>query len=129
MGTIKSWLKSELPYQRYNGMIGGVALSGHTIKVMVDGKYVKHSTAGLRAEVQTGENLGDFIGVGRVLAGGVLFGPAGAAVGALARKNPTRVYVLIHRDGELIATAETSAKHAAKARRFATLLNESATTA
>ena len=108
-------------------MFGGAFLSGHTIDVVTDGERAKLDTAGLSAEVQTGQDLGDFISAGRVLAGGILFGPAGAAVGALARKNPTRVYVLIHRDGELIATAEGSAKHRAKAEMFARKINQSAT--
>lgn len=52
-----------------------------------------------RAEMTVGPNHGDHISAGRVLAGGVLFGPAGAAVGALARKNTTTVRVAVwHQD-------------------------------
>lgn len=83
----------------------------------------KEPVAGLRAEVVAGDNLGDYISAGRVIAGGLLAGPAGMAVGALARRNDTRMYVVISRGDEVLWTVEGSAKHQSDARLLADAIN------
>ena len=126
MGKLKSWFKQELPMQKYNASFGGAFLQGFVIKHTLSGMPDKIPTAGLTAVVQDGAHVGTYVSAKRVIAGGVLFGPLGAGVGALVRKNHNEVHVVLEREGEIIGTISASAKHTPKAREFADGVNASA---
>lgn len=125
MSKLKSWFKSELPSQKYNGSFGGSFLDGFRIQYRAKAGFEKLPTAGLTATVQDGANVGTYVSAKRVVAGGVLFGPLGAGVGALIRKNHNEVHVVLERDDQIIGTISGSAKHTAKARTFAEKVNAS----
>lgn len=127
MGSFKSWLKSELPSQKYNAAFGGSFLSGYQLQYRSSAGFEKIPTKGLKATVQDGANVGTYVSAKRVVAGGVLFGPLGAGVGALIRKNHNEVHVVLERDDQIVGTISGSAKHTPKARAFANRLNASAT--
>ena len=126
VGTLKSWFKQELPMQKYNAAFGGAFLQGFVIRHTLSGMPDKLPTVGLTAVVQDGANVGTYVSAKRVVVGGVLFGPLGAGVGALVRKNHNEVHVVLERDGEIIGTISDSAKHTPKARMFAEKVNASA---
>lgn len=126
LGTFKSWLKSELPSQKYNAAFGGSFLSGYQLQYRTENGFEKLPTSGLVATVQDGANVGTYVSAKRVVAGGVLFGPLGAGVGALIRKNHNEVHVVLERDDQIIGTISGSAKHTPKARAFANRVNASA---
>lgn len=126
MSKFTSWLKSDTPAWKYNAGFGGIFLSGFKLKGNLGEGFNTIPTKGLTATVQDGANVGSFISAKRVIAGGILFGPLGAGVGALARKNLNEIHVVIERDGEIIGTISDSAKHLPKARMFAQKLNASA---
>lgn len=126
MGKLKSWFKQELPMQKYNAAFGGAFLQGFIIRHTHTGKPGKLPTAGLTAVVQDGANVGTYVSAKRVIAGGVFFGPLGAGVGALVRKNHNEVHVVLEREGEIVGTISDSAKHTPKAREFADKVNSSA---
>ena len=127
MSKFKAWLKSELPSQKYNAAFGHAFLNGYQLKGNTGNGFETIPTAGLTATVQDGANIGTYISGKRVIAGGILFGPLGAGIGALARKNHNEVHIVLERDGQIIGTLTDSAKHTPKARAFAQKLNASAT--
>ena len=125
VSKLKAWFKQELPAQKYNASFGGSFLQGYKIQYRDGNRFQKLPTAGLTATVQDGANVGTYVSAKRVIAGGVLFGPLGAGVGALIRKNHNQVHVILERDGLIVGTISDSAKHTAKANDFAHGVNAS----
>lgn len=125
---IKTWLKRELPSQKFRAGFLGNNVKGHVLSYFPEGKAwpVRTSTKNLYAEVEHGHEIGSYVSAGRVISGTVLFGPAGMVAGAAARKNLTRVRVRIFDGGIQFAVLEESAKHTRKAELFAEAINASA---
>jgi len=96
---------------------------GHEIK---KGEYRHRGTklpiAGAVAEFESGADNKRITGT-RVIAGGILFGPAGAVVGGALRKNKTKCYVTItFADGQNVII-EAPIKDENKARQFVSKVN------
>lgn len=111
---------------KYYAKAGDGCVKGFTL-IYNDGNKVHTTTThGVHAEVVTGDNIGTYVSAGRVIAGGVLLGPLGAVVGAMIRKNHTKAYVVLARDGETFGYIEDSAKRTKNLQALAQKVNASA---
>lgn len=105
-------------HSAYNGDLGGVHLLNGEVRWVNGGRLERKSVEGAVASFDAG-NASTRIGAGRVIAGGVLFGPVGAVAGGLLRKQAGRVYVTIEWPDGGVVIAEGPVKDEGKAREFA----------
>lgn len=77
------------------------------------------------ASVETGAAVSARVTATRVVAGALAFGKAGAVVGAIAKKDRTKVYLTVTVPGDMILK-EVSGLEEAKARKFAAKINNAA---
>ncbi|WP_209374293.1 hypothetical protein [Brevibacterium renqingii] len=106
-------------FQRHDATLEGWKLDGDTLF----GNGQAFSLAGAKAEFETGANIGGRMTATRVIGGGLLFGPAGAIVGGMWKKNRAKVYIVITDNNGRTGLIETSAKNETKAREFANAVN------
>lgn len=117
---MSSWVASVAEPKH---QFAGVTLQGDTVSFKRESQPVN----GVQAVVETAGELRKRSTITRTLGGGVLFGPAGAVVGALFRKkkDARELYLLI--DGPKYAwVVEVSPSKGAAARKFAAAVNTAA---
>ena len=86
----------------------------------------QHRIQGAHATVESSGDMGKQVRAGRVITGGILFGPAGAVVGGLLRKSRNQIYITITFPNGDTGLIEAPAKQETDARRFATAINNAA---
>ena len=86
----------------------------------------QHRIQGAHATVESSGDMGKQVRAGRVITGGILFGPAGAVVGGLLRKSRNQIYITITFPNGDTGLIEAPAKQETGARRFATAINNAA---
>lgn len=92
----------------------------------LESKDQQHRITGAHAEVQSSGDMGKQVKAGRVITGGVLFGPAGAVVGGLLRKSRNQIYIMVTFPSGDTGLIEAPAKQESEARRFAISINHAA---
>lgn len=95
-------------------------------RTTIEAEGQQHPIQGARAEVETSGDMGKQVRAGRVITGGVLFGPAGAVVGGLLRKSRNQIYITITFPNGDTGLIEAPAKQETEARRFAVAINNAA---
>lgn len=86
----------------------------------------QHRIQGAHADVETSGDMGKQVRAGRVITGGILFGPAGAVAGGLLRKSRNQIYITITFPNGNTGLIEAPAKKETEARRFAIAINHAA---
>ena len=74
--------------------------------------------------MEYGANIGSRITATRVVTGAVLFGPVGAIIGGMAKKDRNKLYITITYANGDIGVVEAKAKDEAKARQFVQAINK-----
>ena len=105
---------------KHNQTLEGWALKGDNLVKGLNKWNLKGAQAVLDDTGQTNPR----VSFGRVAAGGILFGPAGAIVGAVAKKDPSRVYIHIQLANGTTKEIAVPAKHHAKAHKFTAAINK-----
>lgn len=90
--------------------------------LLISGK--KYPIEGAKATMETGAQAASRMTATRVAAGAIVLGPLGALLGGMAKKDMSKLFVVIELGDGRTVTAEVKAKHEAKVRRFVTAVNE-----
>lgn len=122
---IKSWYKNQMArYEEANSDIGGMyneyALSGGNL--LWNFRRTKRPIAGAHAVVESGRDVKSPT-LARVVAGGVLAGPAGAIVGGMFQKDKTRFYLTVTFADGSVVVMDGPVKDEPKLRDFAERIN------
>jgi hypothetical protein len=110
------------------GIFQDLLLAGGVLKQQASGGFGKTKewpVAVCEAHVETGAAISARVTATRVVAGALTFGSTGAVVGAIAKKDRTKVYLNIVTPDEVIMK-EVSGLDEAKARQFANKINNAA---
>lgn len=108
---------------RYDDKFEGLRVLGDQLFRISAGK--QWPVAGCNAQVDSGAAIQSRVTATRVAAGAVVAGPVGALVGALAKKDRSRVYLAVTTPDDHVLI-EVKGKHETDARRFAANLNAAA---
>lgn len=84
----------------------------------------KWNLKGATAELENGANIGSRITATRVVTGAVLFGPVGAIIGGMAKKDRNKLYITVTYANGDAGVIEAKAKDEAKARQFVQAINK-----
>lgn len=109
---------AKLAELNMNASFAGWSLSGGSLSKGI----TRHDVAGATATLDTGAPRKRMTAT-RVIGGGVAFGPAGAIVGGLARKNKSRCYVTIELATGDVILIDEHVKEEPSARAFAAKIN------
>lgn len=102
------------------GMYGAFAL--HNGDLLWNFRRAKHPIAGAAAVAESGSSVKSPT-LGRVVAGGLLAGPAGAIVGGLFQKDKSKFYITVTFADGSVVVIDGPSKDETKMRRFAESIN------
>lgn len=81
---------------------------------------------GARASVEAGASARSRITATRVIGGAAILGPLGAILGGLAKKDESKVFLIIEMGDGTVFTEEVKGRHEGAARKFAGVINTAA---
>lgn len=125
MGIWQKWneaAKEAATHAPYNGSWNGVSILGGQIRIKVSTFKEILPVAGVTAEFESGAQKKNMTAT-RVLGGAVLFGPAGAIVGGMLKKDRSKVYVVINIPDRGSVILDAPVKDEKAAREFAAKVN------
>ena len=127
MGKFSTWIKESnkkaKAYQhehKHDMVLDTWRLSGDTLHQGLK----KWNLKGATAHLDNGANVGSRITATRVVAGAVLFGPVGALIGGMAKKDRNKLYITVTYSNGDAGVIEAKAKDEAKARQFVQAINK-----
>ena len=126
MGKFSTWIKESnakaKAYQhehKHDAVLDVWRISGSELCK----GFQKWSLKGATATLENGANVGSRITATRVVTGAVLFGPVGAIIGGMAKKDRNKLYVTVTYSNGDQGVIEAKAKDEAKARQFVQAIN------
>lgn len=125
MGLWQKWNEAHqeaVKHAPYNGTWNGVSILAGQMSIKLSGFREIVPVAGATAEFDSGATKKNMTAT-RVLGGAVLFGPAGAIVGGMLKKDRSKVYVVIDIPGRGSVVLDAPAKDEKAAREFAAKVN------
>lgn len=119
--TAKKWREPNLTREAAlpDDTFGSVTIDHRAVFCEGQSVPVKEATA----EVVTADAARSRVTATRVVTGAVLFGPAGAVIGGLAKKNVGQIFILITTEDGRILSGAGKAKDAGKAAALAARIN------
>ncbi len=123
MKKLVQGLQQGADARRYNDSFEGLRIIGDQLFRIKAGK--QWPVAGCSAQVDSGAAISSRVTATRVVAGAAIAGPIGAVVGALAKKDRSKVYLAVTTPDDHVLL-ELKGKEEGEARRFAGNLNAAA---
>lgn len=96
-----------------------------------DGEFLSYGSdrrriKGARATVEAGAAARSRMTATRVIGGAAILGPLGAILGGLAKKDESKVFLIVEMQDGTVFTEEVKGRHEGAARQFAGLINTQA---
>lgn len=97
----------------------------------LDGKTLNHQSVaypvkGARATVETAASAKTRMTATRVVGGAIVLGPLGALLGGMAKKDESKIFLVVEMADGTVITDRAQARHETTARRFAGAVNTAA---
>lgn len=97
---------------------------GDKLQLKTTEGFREYPVAGSKASFESGAAATSRITATRVLTGAVILGPLGAILGGMAKKDTSRMFLIVEAANGDIVTTEAKAKDEAKVREFVTKANQ-----